>query len=96
MLKKSAQSFICQHSLIQRFCDASLGCSLPRRNGIAVSEMKLNLTMHASSKKKKNCFGKEFTGTLFKLFVSSNQNSVQCRPPFLITFDVSCYKLLFI
>lgn len=62
MLKKSAQSFICQHSLIQRFCDASLGCSLPRRNGIAVSEMKLNLTMHASSKKKKIALEKNLQG----------------------------------
>ena len=66
MSKKSAHSFICQHSLIQWSCDASLGCSLLRRNGAAVSEMKLNLMMHASSKK--NCFAKEFISKMFNFF----------------------------
>lgn len=97
MPKKSAHPFICQHSLIQQSCDASLGCSLPRRNGIAVSEIKLNLMMHASRKKKKNCFAQEFISKLFKLLASLYQYSVQCCPPFLlVTLDISCYRLLFI
>lgn len=60
------------------------------------NETEPNNACQQQKKKKKNCFAKEFIGTLFKLFVSSNQNSVRCRPPFLITFDVTCYKLLFI
>lgn len=52
-MRKSACSFICKQPPVQWSCDASPGCSLPQRNGVAVSEMKLKLTMHANSRKKK-------------------------------------------
>lgn len=90
MLKKSAHSFICQHSLIQRSCDASLRCSLLRGNGIAVSEMKLNLTMHASSKKQVLCKRTYKQNVQTICFFKA----VQC--PVLPTFPLCCswYKLL--